>query len=75
MAQCLAALSAGAQSTTVVVRRDNNELMLSVSGIDACHAELMDDQIWPLGGTVEIADVVDGVGPGAGTITVRIPCE
>jgi signal transduction histidine kinase len=75
MAQCLAALSAGAQSMKVVVRRDNDELMLSVSGINACHAELMDDQIWPLGGTVEIVDVVDGVGPGADTITVRIPCE
>lgn len=75
MAQCLAALSAGAQSMKVVVRRDNDELMLSVSGINACHAGLMDDQIWPLGGTVEIVDVGDGVGPGVGTITVRIPCE
>jgi signal transduction histidine kinase len=75
MAQCLAALSASAESMMVVVRRDNDELMLSVSGIDACHADLMDDQIWPLGGTVEIVDVVDGDGPGAGTITVRIPCE
>lgn len=78
VAQCLAALPAGAQSMTVVVRRDNDELMLSVSGVDACQAELMDDQIWPLGGTidvVDVVDVVDGGRPGAGTITVRIPCE
>ena len=75
VAQCLAALPAGAQSMTVVVRRDNDELMLSVSGIDACQAELMDDQVWPLGGTVDVVDEVDGGRSGAGTITVRIPCE
>jgi hypothetical protein len=57
---------------TVLVRRDNDELMLSVSGADACHAELMDDQAWPLGGTVE---VVPGTQSGVSTITVRIPCE
>ncbi len=75
VAQYLAALPASAQPTKVVIRRDNDELMLSVSDIDACHAELMDDQIWPLGGTVEMVDVVDGDRPGAATITVRIPCE
>ncbi len=63
---------ADTQAMKVVVRRDNDELMLSVSGVEACHAELMDDQAWPLGGTVE---VVDGKPPGASTITARIPCE
>jgi signal transduction histidine kinase len=70
--QCLAALPAGAQSMKVVVRRDNDALMLSVSGLQACHAELMDDQAWPLGGTVEVAA---GERSGASTITARIPCE
>ena len=75
VARCLAALPTGAQSMTVVVRRDNDELMLSVSGIDACHAALMDYEVWPLCGTVAVVDLVDGNRPGANTITVRIPCE
>jgi signal transduction histidine kinase len=76
--RCLAALPAGAPAMTVVVRRDNDELMLSVSGIDAGHAELIDDQVWPLGGTVDVVDgveVVDGDRPDASTIIARIPCE
>jgi hypothetical protein len=59
----------------VVVQRDNDELLLSVSGVEACQVELIDDQAWPLGGTVEVVEVVDGDRPGASTITVRIPCE
>ena len=69
---CLAVRPPDAPSMTVLVRRDNDELMLSLFGADTCHAELMDDQAWPLGGTV---DIVPGTQPGASTITVRIPCE
>jgi signal transduction histidine kinase len=72
VARCLAALPAGAQAMKVVVRRENDELLLSVSGFEACHVEHVDDQAWPLGGTVEL---VDGDQPGASTITARIPCE
>jgi signal transduction histidine kinase len=69
--QCLAAQPAEAQSMKVVVRRENDRLMLSVSGIAACHAELMDD-VGPLGGTVE---VITESPPGASTVIARIPCE
>lgn len=70
--QCLAAQPAGAQSMEVVVRRQDDTLMLSVSGIEACHAEVMDDQARPLGGTVE---VITGDPPGTTTVIARIPCE
>lgn len=68
--QCLAAQPAGAQSIKVVIRRENDTLMLSVSGIEAPHAELM-DEARPLGGTVE---VITGSPPGANTVIARIPC-
>jgi signal transduction histidine kinase len=70
--QCLAARPAGAQSMKVVVRREQDELMLSVSGIEASHAEVMNDHAWPLGGSVE---VVTATPTGTSTITARIPCE
>lgn len=69
---CLAARQAGTQSMKVVVRREDKDLMLSMSGGEASHVELMDDQVWPLGGTVE---VVSGARPASSTITARIPCE
>ncbi|MBV9161170.1 MAG: histidine kinase [Pseudonocardiales bacterium] len=72
VAECLASLPAGAPAVEVVVRKETDELMLSVLGVDARHAHLVDDRARPLGGTV---DVVDGHGPGASTITARIPCE
>ncbi|HEX6404560.1 MAG TPA: histidine kinase [Pseudonocardiaceae bacterium] len=70
--QCLAAQPAGAPSMKVVVRRETDTLMLSVSGVDAFHAELIDDQVRPLGGIVE---VITGSLPGASTVIARIPCE
>ena len=72
MAECLASLPAGAPAVEVVVRRERDELMLSVFGVDVRHAPLVDDRARPLGGTV---DVVEGDRPGASTITARIPCE
>lgn len=71
VATCLATLPAGARAMTVVVRREDGGLLLSISGAGAGHAELMSDQARPLGGTVEVAD---GNEPGAGTIIARIPC-
>lgn len=72
VATCLTTLSPDAQAMTVVVRRVHGELVLSVTGAAAGHAELLGDQARPLGGTVEVAD---GDEPGTGTITTRIPCE
>jgi signal transduction histidine kinase len=64
--------SAGAQPATVIVNRENGALTLSISGSEIEHAELMDDQVRPLGGTVE---VVTDPPPGTNTIIARIPCE
>lgn len=69
--QCLAAQPTGAQVIKVVIRRENDTLMLSVSGIEAAGAELM-GEAQPLGGTVE---VITGSPPGANTVIARIPCE
>ncbi|HEY6423127.1 MAG TPA: histidine kinase [Pseudonocardiaceae bacterium] len=69
----------GAQAVELGVRREGDQLVLSVSGIDACraelHAELIDDRARPLGGTVDVANVVGGVRSDASTITARFPCE
>jgi signal transduction histidine kinase len=72
VAACLASLPAGAPAMEVVVRREGGQLMLSISGAGAGHAELMSNQAHPLGGTVDVADQDR---PGANTITARIPCE
>jgi signal transduction histidine kinase len=70
--QCLAVQPAGAKPAKVVVRRQNDALMLSIVGVEASHAELVEDEARPLGGTVE---VVPETPPGTGTIIARIPCE
>ena len=75
VAHCLAALPAGAGQLEVVVRRENNELMLTVSGVEACHAKLMDDQAAPLGGSVEVVTFKNDDHPMPSKITARIPCE
>lgn len=72
VAECLASLPAGAPAVEVVLRRERDELMLSVFGVDGRHVHLVGDRTRPLGGTV---DVVEGDWPGASTITARIPCE
>lgn len=74
LAQCLAAQPAGAGQLEVEVRRENDELMLAVSGIEACHAKLMNDQAGPLGGSVEVISTPDGQLPASSRITARIPC-
>ncbi|HET9257253.1 MAG TPA: histidine kinase [Pseudonocardiaceae bacterium] len=72
VARCLAARPAGAPSMTMRVWREDNNLMLSVSGSEPSLAELVDEQASPLGGAVEIGP---GPLPGASTIIARIPCE
>jgi hypothetical protein len=65
----------------VVVRRDGDELVLLVSGVDARHAETVHDGVRSLGGTVSVGVAGRGIG-GAVTgdahvtasIAVRIPC-
>jgi hypothetical protein len=56
----------------VAVRRDGDVLVLLVTGIDACHAGAVHDDVRLLGGTVAVGD--DPAGPGAALMTVRIPC-
>jgi signal transduction histidine kinase len=75
VARCLAALPGGAGTTEVVVERENDQLVVAVSGLEACHAEFMHDQAGPLGGTVEVISMPDGHRPGSSKIIARIPCE
>lgn len=70
--ECLTSLPAGAPAIQVVGRREDDDLVLSVTGVNARDAEFMDDRIRPLGGTVHL---VDGNRCSASTITARIPCE
>jgi signal transduction histidine kinase len=81
IAEFLAALPARPHEVTLEVRQENNDLMLSVSGGDPSHAELLARHARPLGGTVAVAPGVaraGGVGApqrSTSTITARIPCE
>jgi signal transduction histidine kinase len=75
VARCLAALPSDAAKAEIVVRRENDELMVAVSGVQACHAELIHDQAEPLGGSVEVVNMRDGDRSGSSKITARIPCE
>ena len=56
---------------TVVVRREGDDLVVLVSGVDPCHAGTVHDGVRLLGGTVGVGD--PGTAGGA-LITVRIPC-
>jgi hypothetical protein len=74
----------------IVVRRDDGNLSVLVTGVDACHAASIHDGVRPLGGTVVVGNVPDtnrdshrdthrpasnGSAPTApASITVRIPC-
>lgn len=68
---CLVTADRGADGrpVDVVVRRDGTVLTMLVTGLDACHAASIHDDVRLLGGTV----AVEGVG-GAAPISVRIPC-
>ena len=49
---------------------DGPTLVVEIAGVDVRHAEPMLDQVWRLGGTIDLSR-----GAGVGTITARIPCE
>ncbi|HEY0573409.1 MAG TPA: histidine kinase [Pseudonocardia sp.] len=73
VAECLAARPDEAlPALRVSISRDENDLVMVVSGVGARHLRLMLDQARPLGGT---ADLAEGGTPETGTITMRIPCE
>lgn len=77
VADCLASLP-GARAVEVAVRREDDDLVLSVSGVDPCHAELIADRALPLGGSVYVvdgADVAAGNRSATSTIIARFPCE
>ncbi|WP_051232640.1 histidine kinase [Pseudonocardia asaccharolytica] len=68
--ELLAVLAPGSGPVAVVVDAADGVLVLSLTGVDTRHAEVVDYQVRPLGGTVDVA-----AGGGTGTITARIPCE
>lgn len=72
VAECLASLPADAPPVEVVLRRERDELLLSVIGVDDRHVHLVDERAQPLGGTVKVCE---GDASSASTITARIPCE
>jgi len=55
----------------IVVRREDRDLVVLVTGVDACHAASIHDGVRPLGGTVVIAGRASSA---QASITVRIPC-
>ncbi len=62
----------------VTVRRDGADLVLSLRGVTACHAEHVHDHARPLGGSVLVAahgSATESTPVDGRTITVRIPCE
>jgi signal transduction histidine kinase len=63
-------LDADAAPVEVVVRRDEDGLVLDLANVDTRHEGAVLDRIQGLGGSVDIV-----AGPTMGTIRVRIPCE
>jgi hypothetical protein len=56
----------------VVIRREDDTLVLLVFGVDPCHGSSMLDTVDLLGGTVEVGETAS---TDSRPITVRIPCE
>jgi hypothetical protein len=78
VADCLEASGAeSARRVEVLIGRESGTLVLSLRGLPACHADLVQDHARPLGGSVEVTAVTAGLDDpdGGRTITVRIPCE
>ena len=57
----------------VVVRRDGGDLVVLVTGVDACQTDVS-DAVRLLGGTVAVGGPADDAATDAVPITVRIPC-
>jgi signal transduction histidine kinase len=76
VADCLAARADGTGPVEVTVRRedqysDDRYLVVTLTGVPTCHADVMADHAEAMGGSVEVQNVEVHNG---GTITVRIPC-
>lgn len=77
VADCLA-VRPGVRTVKVAVRRDYDDLVLMVCGVDPCRAAHIADRALPLGGSVNVIDGPDVVAEDrsvASTITARFPCE
>jgi histidine kinase len=70
VAGCLEAVSPRTACLDVVVRREGHVLAVDVIGVDLRHADAMLVPVRRLGGVIDVAGR-----SGAGTISVRIPCE
>jgi hypothetical protein len=70
VAGCLEAVSPRTACLDVVVRREGHVLAVDVVGVDLRHADAMLVPVRRLGGVIDVAGR-----SGAGTISVRIPCE
>jgi signal transduction histidine kinase len=58
----------------VVIRKEADDLVVLVSGVDPCQAVTVHDGVRLLGGTVTMGGPADDVSTDAISITVRIPC-
>jgi signal transduction histidine kinase len=67
--ECLAALPVGAGPVEVSARRDDDELLLVLTGVPPRLAPAVREHVCGLGGRVDTAG-----GPEFGTIEARIPC-
>lgn len=72
IAECLAGRRTDAGPIAITIQRDRQGLVLGIQGLDCRHTGVMLDHAAPLGGAV---DIDQSSTPGAGMITVRIPCE
>jgi hypothetical protein len=75
VAGCLEAVTPCTSCLDIVVRREDQILVVDVVGVDLRHADAMLAPVQRLGGSIDIAGGSGAVGIGVGTITVRIPCE
>jgi signal transduction histidine kinase len=75
----LDSLDPGTPPVDVVISRDGESragdergavLVVEITGVDVRHAGRMLEQVWRLGGTIDVTGRA-----GVGTITARIPCE
>ena len=69
LADCLAVLPPGGPPVTLVVRRDDGDLVVAVDGFPGIAAAAMLDRVRPLGGRVTAPS-----GREAATIEMRLPC-
>jgi Histidine kinase len=69
---CLPGAGVAPGPVEIVLRREADDLVVLVSGVDACHATSILDGVRLLGGTVAVRDPAGAIDPTL--IIVRIPC-